>query len=865
MALTCHDLLCEGRIGGPLFGGKRMALLEIEAGFWGLRRQMEALVGRQVTDTVLQQAGINGGAAFARALAVNVPLQKQAQALRDCLAAYQTAGFGSFTLEVVEWPPGRVVVRARDTFEAWATRQHGQISQAPVCAYSSGVLTGMVSAIAERSDIVCVEHECQAQGAAECRFELLPAAVAGVAPTIAVAPDPGLGWQLNLRELLFERMPMGIAILDRDLTLSRFNPTWAGFVKRYTLTPMRLIAPGAAFFDVAPGSQPIVGPLFERALRGETVRMEALRLESGGIVSYWDAVVAPLSEQGQVVGIIIVATDVTGRQRAQEELRESQQALSILLSNLPGMAYRCRNDRNRTMEFVSEGCSDLTGYAPADLVGASQRSFAGLIHSDDRATVWENTQAALHEGRPFQLFYRIITATGVEKWVWEQSRGVYASDKRLIAIEGFITDITERTIAYKTMEQRVKERTREIERRRQVAESLRDMLAILNSNRPLDEILDHIIGQAVQLLGADAGAIFRFHAEQGLLTIRAAQGLPSEYVATMTMPFGHGAVGRAVLELQPMVVTDIATILTEELRCDPQRRANLDWLADHFPGLIAVPLSVKSNVYGSLVLYFHEPHDLPDEEIGLIVAFSDQAALAIETARLRAQAEQAAVAAERNRLARDLHDSVTQTLFSASLIADVLPKLWITRPDEAQRRLEELRQLTRGALAEMRTLLLELRPTALTEAGLDELLRQLAEAIIGRARIPVSLHIIGQPELPSDVQVALYRIAQEALNNVAKHATATQATVHLRCLPRAVELRIRDDGCGFRRETISPEHLGINIMHERAEDIGAELTIESQPGYGTQVAVFWSRPEGALPGESHRPRTLMNNMTADML
>jgi two-component system nitrate/nitrite sensor histidine kinase NarX len=211
----------------------------------------------------------------------------------------------------------------------------------------------------------------------------------------------------------------------------------------------------------------------------------------------------------------------------------------------------------------------------------------------------------------------------------------------------------------------------------------------------------------------------------------------------------------------------------------------------------------------------------------------------VENARLRVEVEKAAVAGERNRLARDLHDAVTQTLFSASLIADVLPRLWEANPEEGRRRLEELRELTRGALAEMRTLLLELRPAALVDAELSELLRQLAESITGRARVPVSLEVVGSCELPNEIKVALYRIAQESLNNVAKHAGATQATVTLRCQPGRVLLRIRDDGSGFDLEGLPPESLGLGIMRERAQTIGAALNIDSQVGRGTEIEVAW--------------------------
>jgi len=209
--------------------------------------------------------------------------------------------------------------------------------------------------------------------------------------------------------------------------------------------------------------------------------------------------------------------------------------------------------------------------------------------------------------------------------------------------------------------------------------------------------------------------------------------------------------------------------------------------------------------------------------------------------RLREKAALDAVAAERTRLARDLHDAVTQTLFSTTLIADVLPDLWAMNQAEGQRRLEELRDLTRGALAEMRTLLVELRPNALTEIPLPTLLRQLTEAMAGRSRIDIQLSAEGACKVPPDVQVGLYRIAQEALNNVVKHARASQAIVTLRlCDP--VRLTVADNGAGFDPAAVTADHLGLRIMRERAEAIGAKLSIYSEPGEGTQVSIVWQQP-----------------------
>jgi len=541
-------------------------------------------------------------------------------------------------------------------------------------------------------------------------------------------------------------------------------------------------------------------------------------------------------------GILIAGfiTDITERKQAEERLHETQRTLSTLMSNLPGMAYRCHNDRDWTMEFVSEGCFDLTGYYPSDLIKNRNVAYGQLIHSDDQESAWNKTQAALKKRQPFQLNYRLITASGEEKWVWEQGRGVFSSKGDLLALEGFVTDYTERVLAYQTLEQRVEERTHEIERRQQVAEGLRDILAILNSDRPVEEILDYIVAQAKRLLEANASAIYRLQSEDAFLTIRTSQGLPAKYIAKADMPLGQGTTGQAVLIRQPVAVPDIATA---DLGGDARTRARRQTLMrSGFYAVLAVPLLVKGEVYGALVLYYSKSHTFSAEEIDLAVTFAAQAALAIENARLRMQVEQAAVVAERSRLARDLHDAVTQMLFSASLIAEVLPRLWERNPDEGRRRLDELRQLARGALAEMRTLLLELRPSRLTEASLGDLLRQLIEAVSGRAQVPITLEVEGEcTTLPGDVQVSLYRTAQEALNNVAKHAQANQAIVSLNCQPNQICLSISDDGRGFAFKSVTPDNLGLTIMHERAEAIGAELEIKSEIGQGTNVVVVWKK------------------------
>lgn len=408
----------------------------------------------------------------------------------------------------------------------------------------------------------------------------------------------------------------------------------------------------------------------------------------------------------------------------------------------------------------------------------------------------------------------------------------------------------------------VDEQIREREHRRDVAEGLRGILSVLNSDKPLDAILDYITLYAGRLLEADAVAIYRLESETNLLNIQSSHGLSDEYLAHSTIPLGQGATGQAVLQGTPVAITDVAHAMdTLTQPVSPKTLGLLKAMSRYFRSELSVPLIIKQEVVGALNLYYANPRVFEQEEVDLAVSFCDQTALAMENARLRERAQEDAIAAERNRIARELHDSVTQTIFSASLIAEVLPTVWTINPVEAQNGLDDLRKLARGALAEMRTLLLELRPIGLGEVGLEDLLKQLGAGVSGRIRADVNVSIQGEAILPTDVKLAFYRIAQEALNNAAKHSGADRVEIEIKSIPpvasrkrkkigssyamfsQRVTMSIRDNGRGFDPKSVIGEHLGLGIMRERASNTHTGLSIKSNPGAGTEVSLYWPRLE----------------------
>jgi PAS domain S-box-containing protein len=385
------------------------------------------------------------------------------------------------------------------------------------------------------------------------------------------------------------------------------------------------------------------------------------------------------------------------------------------------------------------------------------------------------------------------------------------------------------------------ERLDEAHRRRAVAEGLSDILASLNSDLPLPQVLDYIATLARTLLATDAVAIYRLDAEDDVLRIQAAQGLEAAYVADMFVKVGYGAVGQAVVTREPVAIADLSAGQPTEANSalDAPRLALLEQLSSRYGALLGVPLIVKGEVYGGIVLYYAAPRRFTDDEIQLATMFAAQTALAIENARLRAAAEQAAATAERTRLARDLHDSVTQLLYSLALLAEAGRET--AGRGEVKRTREHFAEIgttAQQALREMRLLVHELRPPVLERVGLVAALNQRLDAVERRAGIGARLLAEDWAAVPAPVEEELYYIARETLNNALKHAAATSVTVQLRRTDGRLELEISNNGRSF--DPVAAREgggLGLTSMLERTEKLGGQLAVSSAPGHGTKVTV----------------------------
>jgi two-component system nitrate/nitrite sensor histidine kinase NarX len=575
-----------------------------------------------------------------------------------------------------------------------------------------------------------------------------------------------------------------------------------------------------------------------RAGKGAPLTEEKLIRLDGASIEVEVAAV-PITYQGQPA-VQTVIRDITERKRAQEV--KAQLAAIVESSNdaiigktLDGMIVNW-----------NRGAQDLYGYSAEEAKGQS----IAILVPPERSNELSGILERLKQGERIEQFETVRLRKDCRQIdVAVTISPIKDANDKIIGASTIAQDITERKARAAALEQRVEERTREFATLLEVAHNLASTLE-------MERLLGLILDQLKIVVDCFGATIYKVEGET-LIALAHRGPIPQQEVSELRFRVRQaGAFQQVILQQTPVIIPDIwdDTPLADLFRESVSEGLEITFA--YVRSWLGVPLTIKEQVIGMLGLHHDKPNYYTSWHAKLAIAFANQAAIAIENARLYEQAQELAAIQERQRLAHDLHDAVSQSLFSASLSAEVLPRLWERHPEQGRLCLTELHRLTRSALAEMRTLLLELRPAALVETPLRDLLNQLAEAIASRALLSVTLTTDPHAPLSPEVQIALYRIAQEALNNVAKHAGASQVEVSLRSLPTLagqeepksrLELRIGDDGRGFDFDHIPPARMGLSIMRERAETIGATLKIESQIDQGTQVTVIWPEKQAGVP------------------
>jgi ligand-binding sensor domain-containing protein/signal transduction histidine kinase len=404
----------------------------------------------------------------------------------------------------------------------------------------------------------------------------------------------------------------------------------------------------------------------------------------------------------------------------------------------------------------------------------------------------------------------------------------------LVAVQMRVKSVQHYT---RVLESEVEERTIDIEKRRMVAEGLREILFRLNSDHAIEESLDFVACQTNKLMHTRVAFIFEMDDRKKPEIIA---------FASVADNLSQKLTSFDLLESELKKWAELVAESKDVFRITVGRQMDKD-LAEDQAFFQVAPIYSMNKALGALAVMETGKFAIGEDDLELLRSLADQAGLALENAELRAKAEEIAVVAERNRIARDLHDAITQTLFSANLIAESLPRVWKTDIQKGEQHLADLQKLNRSALAEMRSLLLELRPSVIPDISLTDLFNQLAETMKNQIDAEISLNIQNTVQLPDEIHLQIYRIAQEAVTNIIKHANADHIKIGFKSKQvrrkghsyLKAELEIEDDGVGFETGKISGAHFGIHDMVERAECIGAEFEIFSTPGEGTIMKLIW--------------------------
>jgi len=378
--------------------------------------------------------------------------------------------------------------------------------------------------------------------------------------------------------------------------------------------------------------------------------------------------------------------------------------------------------------------------------------------------------------------------------------------------------------SYASLEQKVADRTRELA-------TMNTIAAQVSHSLDLQQILDSALEEVLAATAMDVGEAYRLEEESGTLLLIAQRGLGDEE---------GRCEGRLALQDSLAGQADEKGLPTIWRPGTPGARelADLSGQQD-LKVVVSVPLIAQRRMVGALNLGSQTPRYIPEEEITLLASIGQQIGVAVENARLYEQAQQLAIIKERNRLARDLHDSVTQALYGITLYSEAATRqLHSGQDDTAAEHLLDIRTTAQESLREMRLLVFELRLPMLKNEGLAAAIQARLEAVEGRVGLKTELQAQGNGRLPSDVEEGLYRIAQEALNNALKHAQAGSVDVCLDFDGHRTVLEITDDGKGFDLATAEDGGgFGLRTMAERAARMGGTLAVESQPGKGTRVRV----------------------------
>jgi signal transduction histidine kinase len=715
-----------------------------------------------------------------------------------------------------------------------------------------------------------------------------------------------------LLDLLFSRTLMGVAVFDRDLVLRTCNDTWVRFTERHGVVTGEGVVPGRSIFHYFPGTEARILPAAERVWAGETSWYAAVPHDRpDGGVSYWDLMFVPLWQDGEVIGAVDVSIDATDRFLAERELRHSERRFESIrtearaelarrdaildavrfgaqrflephtgswrsdidevMARLGGAAAVSRvyifenfvdagGDRrcSQTHEWVADGVSAQIDNQELQSFTFAEIGFEAQAEEMAAGRVVASRVADMGPARAVLEAQGILSIVLVPIFVHDDWWGFIGFDECVHERNWSTVEIDALRAAASTMSAAV-HRQADSDRLREQQDLLTkriDALAIiaasLRVNQTLADTLDVVADSVVAASPAVAAMVFVRQPDSQEMQVLGTHGLPEGYGEALERCWREDPTltdNEAFLGHQTFVVHDIVN----QALAVPGMAPLYEHLRQaRWETVVIVPLGSEGRRHGTLNAYYPAGDDPTPDDLAFLRAVADQAAVAVENARLLAEAQSRAGLVERQRLARDLHDSVSQALYGIALGARTARSLAEHSPEKLAEPLDYVLSLADAGMTEMRSLIFALRPESLATEGLVVALEKQVAVLRARHRLVVHAELGSEPAAPLAVKEALYRIGQEALHNTVKHAQAGEVRVRLAVLDNRaglddgagpddgaggeVLLEVADDGIGFDPGGRPlPGHLGLQSMRERAIAHRGRVHVCSAPEAGTTV------------------------------
>ncbi|HEX5850774.1 MAG TPA: PAS domain S-box protein [Rubrobacter sp.] len=550
---------------------------------------------------------------------------------------------------------------------------------------------------------------------------------------------------------------------------------------------------------------------------GEPFALEYRMLHADGDYRWIrDEAVLVRDEQGNPMFWQGVFSDVTERKRAEDAMQQSERLYRTVIEQATENIFLIDVESRRIVES-NHAFREALGYSEEEL----HRMTLYDVVAADPESVDINLRRTLKEGRASvgERRYRRKDGTLLDV---EAGGSVIVRDGRqtLVAVAH---DITERARAQHMLEERVA--------------TLSGIAGELTLDRPTETVLGDLARSVVKASTAVACGVVLIGDGEGAVHLFGSYGLPENYTAALGEAYRAGVRSpslEAYRSREPVLVHGLrARILGDPLYAPVHRyMREVSWDV-----VYSLPLVSRGSALGAIFFCFPPAGEPGEDEKIFLRAVADQAAVAVENARLFSEARGKAALEERQRLARELHDSVSQALYGIALGVETARELLPDHPERAEEPLDYATTLAEAGMTEMRALIFELRPESLEKEGLVAALEKQAAAVQARHGIKVEAEWDREPEATLEVKEALYRVAQEALHNTVKHARATNVKLKLEELPDVFTLGISDDGLGFEPHNDFPGHLGLKSMRERAARLGGTLEVTSEPGHGVRILV----------------------------